>query len=236
MTEDNKYILVLGSKPESQLPDEDVKRIYAANGSAERAMLYRKKYSNNFLTCIAGAREYARNEHVSKRINQAEPENLIIRAGKIELPQTLENKTKLICLTNYEQWNFQAKFFKQKKLSMLFGELKHQDGFVNKVTHILRAIKHNTIQGISSGFFCILLALEENPNSKIIISGIGMKGGKQFYKSERSNLFVYDSRAKVDRYMMELMVDSYKERLFTTDLELFQTTGIKMWHGNLLQL
>ena len=35
--------------------------------------------------------------------------------------------------------------------------------------------------------------------------------------------------------MMELMVDSYKERLFTTDLELFQTTG-KMWHGNLLQL
>ena len=83
MTEDNKYILVLGSKPESQLPDEDVKRIYAANGSAERAMLYRKKYSNNLLTCIAGAREYARNEHVSKRINEAEPENLIIRAGKI---------------------------------------------------------------------------------------------------------------------------------------------------------
>ena len=86
------------------------------------------------------------------------------------------------------------------------------------------------------GLTCAISLREKFPNSKIIISGIGMKGGKQFYKSERSNLFVYDSRAKVDRYMMELMVDSYKERLFTTDLELFQTTGIKMWHGNLLQL
>ncbi len=81
-----------------------------------------------------------------------------------------------------------------------------------------------------------MTALEENPESKIIISGIGMKGGKQFYKSERSNFFVYDSRAKVDRYMMRLILNSYKERLFTTDLDLFETTGIKMWQGNLLQL
>ena len=42
---------------------------------------------------------------------------------------------------------------------MLFGELKHQDGFVNKVTHILRAIKHNTIQNLI--VFCILLAFKK---------------------------------------------------------------------------
>ena len=159
MAEEDKYILVLGSKPESQLPDLDVKKIYAANGSAERAILYRKKYSNNVLTCIAGAREYARNDDVNRRINDSKPENLIIRAGKIELPQTLENKTKLICLTNYEQWNFQAKFFKQKKLSLIFGEFQYQDNFFNKITHILRGFKNNTLQGISTGFFCILIAL-----------------------------------------------------------------------------
>lgn len=234
MAEEDKYILVLGSKPESQLPDLDVKKIYAANGSAERAILYRKKYSNNVLTCIVGAREYARNEHVSKRINKAEPENVIIRSGKINLPKSLENKTKLTCLTNDAQWNFQAKFFKQKKLSMLFGELKYQDGFVNKVSHILRATKHNTIQGISTGFFCILLALEENPSSKIIVSGIGMKGGKHFYKAERSNLFNYENRSKVDRYLAKAMINYYKEKLYTTDKDLFETTGIKLWDGKLL--
>ena len=60
-------------------------------------------------------KKFAANEHVSTRINEAEPENLIIRAGKIELPQTLLNKTQTNqCLTTHEQWNFQAKFFKQK--------------------------------------------------------------------------------------------------------------------------
>ena len=234
MVEKDKYILVLGSKPESKLPDHDVQKIYTANGSAERADHFRKKYPNNVLTCITGAREYLRNEHVSKRINDANPENLIIRSGKIKLPQSLENKTKLMCLTNTVQWNFQAKFFKNKKISLFLGELQHQDNFFKKILHIAKALKYNSMQGVSTGFFCILTALEENPDTKIIISGIGMKGGKHFYKSERSNFFNYDSRAKVDRYMMRLIFHSYKENLFTTDLEMFETTGIKMWHGKLL--
>ena len=236
MAEEDKYILVLGSKPGSQLPNQDVKKIYTANGSAERANHFRKKYPNNILTCITGAREYLRNEHVSRRINGANPENVIIRSGKIKLPKSLENKTKLTCLTNDAQWNFQAKFFKNRKISLFLGELQHQDNFLNKALHLVKSFKHKNIQGISTGFFCILTALEENPESKIIISGIGMKGGKQFYKSERSNFFVYDSRAKVDRYMMRLILNSHKERLFTTDLDLFDTTGIKMWQGDLLQL
>ena len=236
MEEKDKYILVLGSKPESKLPDQDVQKIYTANGSAERSIYYRKKYSNNVLTCITGAREYLRNEHVSTRINKSIPDNIIIRSGKIKLPQSLENKTKLTCLTNTAQWNFQAKFFKNKKISLFLGELQHQDNFLKKIVHVAKGLKNNSIQGISTGFFCILTALEENPDSKIIISGIGMKGGKQFYKSERSNFFVYDSRAKVDRYMMNSIIYSYKERLFTTDFDLFETTGIKMWNGKLLEL
>jgi len=46
--------------------------------------------------------------------------------------------------------------------------------------HILKFIKNKNIWGVSTGFYAILLALEENPESKIIISGIGMQGGKQF--------------------------------------------------------
>ena len=45
VAEEDKYILVLGSKPGSQLPNQDVKKIYTANGSAERANHFRKKIS-----------------------------------------------------------------------------------------------------------------------------------------------------------------------------------------------
>ena len=41
-----KNILVLGSKPSSMLPDIKVDKIYTANGSAERAHIYKQKYSN----------------------------------------------------------------------------------------------------------------------------------------------------------------------------------------------
>ena len=107
-------ILVLGSKPDSKLPNIEVDKIYTANGAAERAIHFRKKYLKNELTSIVGAREFARNENVSRRIVNAKPDRIIIRAGKITLPPQLEKYTKLICLQNSSQWNFQSKFFQKK--------------------------------------------------------------------------------------------------------------------------
>jgi len=225
-------ILVLGSKPESKLPDLQVDKIYTANGAAERSIHFRKKYLKNELTCIVGAREFARNELVSERIIAAKPDRIFIRAGKITLPSSLEQNTKLMCLRNLDQWNFQSKFFQKKKFSLLLAELQYQDKFYNKIFHLLRSIKNKSIQGVSTGFYAILLALEENPNSNIIISGIGMKGGKQFYKSNRSNYFVYDSRARVDRFLINRLLKKYKYRLFTLDKDLIQVANINKWNGN----
>ena len=63
-----------------------------------------------------------------------------------------------------------------------------------------------------------------------------MTGGKQFYKSERSNYFVYDSRARVDRFLINKLLERYKDRLYTLDQELAEISGISLWKGNLLQL
>ena len=229
-------ILILGSKPESKLPDLHVDKIYTANGAAERAIHFRTKYLKNELTCIVGAREFARNELVSKRIIAAKPERIVIRAGKITLPLQQEQNTKLICLPNSDQWNFQSKFFQYKKFSLLLAELHHQEKFSNKIFHFLKSIKNKTIQGVSSGFYAILLALDENPNSNIIISGIGMKGGKQFYKSERSNHYVYDSRARVDRFLINRLLKKYKDRLYTLDADLIEVANINKWSGNSFNL
>ena len=139
-------------------------------------------------------------------------------------------------LSNDEQWNFQSKFFKYKKLSLFFSEIFHQSKLIDKLIHFLKFIKNKNIWGVSTGFYAILLALDENPNSKIIISGIGMKGGKQFYKSERSNYYVYDSRARVDKFLINRLFKNYKDRLCTLDQELAEISGISLWKGDLLQL
>jgi len=40
---DLDFVLVLGSKPDSKLPDIQVKKIYTANAAAERVLEYKKK-------------------------------------------------------------------------------------------------------------------------------------------------------------------------------------------------
>ncbi|MDA9085060.1 hypothetical protein N9J95_02525 [Candidatus Pelagibacter sp.] len=228
----DKNILVLGSKPESKLPDIHVDKIYTANGAAARAIDFRKKHKKNELTCVVGAREFARNDYVSTRVIKSKPERIMIVPGAIDLPSELRDYTKLICLSDKEQWNFQAKFFKNKKISLLIAEMQHQVSFYSKIIHILKHIKNRNIQGISRGFYSILLALEENPNSNIIISGIGMKGGKQFYESKRSQLFIYDSRARVDRYLVNKLLENYKNRLYSLDSDLIDVSNIKKWNGS----
>jgi len=221
-------ILVLGSKPDSKLPDLKVSKIYTANGAAERAEFYRKKYFENELICITGASEFVRNEHVSKRIIKSKPDRLIIRSGIIDLPSVLNGYTQLKCLSNLNQWCFQSIFFRFSFFSLFISEFYHQKKILDKIIHIVKAIKNKKIQGVSTGFFAILLALIENPNANVIISGIGMKGGKQFYKSERSNYFVYDSRAKVDRFLVKLLLKKYKHRLYTNDPDLAEIADISL--------
>ena len=225
-------ILVLGSKPESKLPDIHVDKIYTANGAAARAVEFRKKHNKNELICVVAAREFARNSYVSARIIESKPERILVTPGAIELPLQLKDYTKLVCISDQEQWNFQAKFFENKKISLLIAEIFHQKNLNSKIIHFLKHLKNKNIQGVSRGFYSILLALEENPNSNIIISGIGMRGGKQFYESKRSEFFIYDSRARVDRYLVNKLLHFYKNRLYSLDTDLIEISKIKKWQGN----
>lgn len=230
MEKDN--ILVLGSKPGSSFPDVEVKKIYAANGAAERAIMYRQKYRNNNLTCITGASEFFRNEYVSKRIIKSQPQKLIIRSGIVTLPDSLKNITELNCISNKNQWLFQSNFFILGKISLILGELSYYKSFFKSSFHLIKALKNKKLQGVSAGFYAILLAIFENPDSNIIISGIGMQGGKQFYKSERSNYFVYDSRARVDRFLVKKLKKKHKNNLYSVDEDLVNIAKIGWWDNN----
>ncbi len=225
-----KNVLVLGSKPDSNLPDINVDKIYTANGAAERAYNYRKKYPSTPLACLVGASEFVRNYRVSTRIIKSHPERLIVR-GAMGLPKELENHCELTCFNEKEQWNFQKKFFRFGGLTIINAEFFYRTNYLQKMIHLLKHFKHNNFQGVSTGFYSILLAIEENPNANIIISGIGMVGGPQFYKSERSKIFDYFPRARVDRFLIKKMHKNFKKQMFSLDEGLVQIANITLWNG-----
>ena len=88
----------------------------------------------------------------------------------------------------------------------------------------VKTIKYFRFSGVSTGFFAILYALKKHPNSKVIITGIGMSFGGYFYDKKGSR---YNNRSKVDIALMKNIKMKYKERLFTIDSEFSRLTGIK---------
>ena len=59
---------------------------------------------------------------------------------------------------------------------------------------------------------------------------------KQFYYSERSDTYVYDSRARVDRFLAKYLKDKFKNRLFSLDEDLVKNAKIHKWDGKVLKI
>lgn len=227
----NKPVLVIGSKPGSKLPILEFKKIYTANGAAERAIYYKKKNKSTKLICLAGQKNFEKDFRVRKRILKSKPDRLIIRFGKVKIPKLLNKKCKIEFLSFNKQWKFQKKFFINKGLSMLAGELFYKEELTKKIKRFYKSFKNKDFQGISTGFYAILLALHENPNSKIIVSGIGMSGGGHFYKNIRSKKFNYDSRSAVDRYLVNKLNKKLNKKIFSLDRDFANITKTSLWSG-----
>ena len=67
-----------------------------------------------------------------------------------------------------------------------------------KIKRLFKLLKKGSINGVSTGFFSILYALNES-NHKVIISGIGMEGGGHYYNKNTNR---YSNRANVDKNLM----------------------------------
>ena len=197
MPHKENYILVLGSKPDSKLPDVEVDKIYSANGAAERAFNYKKKYPKTIHTALIGSKEYTENENVKVRVINAIPQRLYCRSGSIKIPNELKN-SKLEFLTSKEQFKFQSKFYKLGGLDIVLGEIFfYEIDLIKIIKHTYSCIKYQGFWGVATGFYSILLALDENPDSKVIVSGIGLVEGGHFYTSKDS--YGYVSRSWLTR-------------------------------------
>ena len=254
MFKEENYILVLGSKPDSKLPDIKVEHIYSANGAAERAAEYKKKYPNINHTALIGSKEFSENQNVKSRVINSRPQRLYCRSGSIDLPDELKN-CELQFLNHKQQFNFQSKFYKFGGFDILLGEIFfYETNLINLIKHTYACSTYRGFWGVATGFYSFLLALHENPDAKIIVSGIGLVEGGHFYTSkdsygyvsERSqklikegkkslyNKFRNTSRCRVERFLISRMKNFFKKRIISVDDEMVKYGKVQKWSGKVI--
>ena len=232
MDNKNDYVLILGSKPGSPMPNIEVTDVYAANGAAERAKTYKTFFPSANIISVIGAREFEKNIEVQKRVLDASPDIVVSRSGKLDLEKyNFKRETKFITFSNFEQLMIQSNFFNFHILDIILKETYYESKFFKKIVHLIKSMKSGRLTGASTGFFSILYALKINPQKKVIISGIGMTGGGHYY-NENSNR--YSNRSLVDRKLILNLKSFFKSRLCTTDQELSKIAGIEFWRKDLI--
>jgi len=201
-------VLVFGSKPGSIAPNIMPKKVYAANAAILRA----KKYIETEIVSIVGGSELQKN-HVHEAILEINPSRIIVRGKKFDLECITKIDTDIVKVNWIEQYKFQTKFF--NPLSIWHSEIK------NKTKYKLRSLygymkyifRNKRPQGLSNGLYAILLAIDENPNARIVVSGIGLSGGGHFYGIGKMTGY----RGQIDRELFSMLEDKFKSRIVTVD-------------------
>lgn len=221
-----KFVLVIGSKPDSKLPNLDVEKVYSANGAAERAQKYFETHGRKSLTAVCGSLEFFKNEHVRQRVLSADPNLIFFRSGKVLKEKFIEvsNKLNFVSKSRNEQILFQANYVKYGILTIIFAELTHEDGLISNIKHLRKIFRQNGMLGVNTGFFSILLANYENPDSLIVCSGIGIKTvGRSFHPSLGTT-----KRAVIDKKIYKYLNSDIKRKLMTTDKEMSEYCNIPL--------
>lgn len=221
---DEKHILVLGSKPGSRLPNINVSKIYTANGAAERVNFYSKKFGSKFLVAVSGTMEFFKNEEVRKRILSSSPNLIYFRSGNVNQNE-IDFDIDFISKSRNDQCYFQSKFLKYGILSVFLSELTMERKFIFKIKHLSKIFSQKGMLGASTGLFSIMLAKYENPNCKIITSGIGIQTiGDTFYGTKGTV-----KRSSVDRKIFSHLNSDFKKNLITTDIEMANYCNIPLY-------
>ncbi len=223
----NNPVLVLGSKPGSVVPNINFSKVYTANGAAERGMIYKQKFSESNLSCLVGMREFLKNNLVREKILASKPNRVIFRTFERDLSDLFDNSCKIENLSWKKQFELQSKYIRFGKLSLIVAETKRDKSVLKKTKYLFNCFCKMQFWGISTGFFAIILAHNENPESDIVVSGIGMSGGVQFYESERSKEYDYFPRARVDRFVAKLIKKKIKSKIFSVDDDFIKNTQTK---------
>tara|TARA_B100000579_G_C22839572_1_gene860698 strand:+ start:648 stop:1412 length:765 start_codon:yes stop_codon:yes gene_type:complete len=250
--QNQKTVLILGSKYGSKLPNIEVDLIYSANGAAERASEYKKIYPNTYHTALVGGKYFLVADGIKERVIESKPNKLIVRAGPIQVPEEfIKYNCEIIQWDRKEGLKIQSQYFKLGWLDIVFGEIMfYESDFISRLRHLHKCLKFRGFLGCSTGLFAIFFAAMENPNAKIITSGIGLTEGRRFYEEENTygwisrndrelakkgklklNKYNNVSRFRVERFLSKRVKNHYKSNIVSLDKEFVNNAFGKLWDG-----
>ena len=240
----NNKILVLGAKFNVRLPDEKFEKVYTANGAAILAKDYKDKYQNTYHVSVFAKEEFSKNLVVQKSVIKSQPDKIFIRNGEINLEDyNFKKLDKYQRISSFEDMKIQLKFINLNFVEFIKTELNYKDN--DKLSYLIRCLKKFYFQGFSTGFFSLLLALQENPESKIFISGVGLnEGGGHFYTSSNHKGFfsnndkkkIYNTpyrntnRKRVERHLFKNLKPNVLGRIVSIDRELCEIADIDYYN------
>lgn len=227
----NKYVLVLGSKPNSKLPAVNIEHVYAANAAIKLAdKYYEYGISKNDITSVTTGKQLLK-KNVQDGVLNIKPGNLTSR--RWEIPEIIvENleETLITQMSDKDQKDFQKKYIGYglytSEFKAIYTMLKIDKA--KAIKRIRNIIKHDISAGLSTGLFAILLAANDFPKHTILISGIGLKEGSHFYDK---NLTFPLWRAVLDKEMVKYFSTDLKKRLISTDMNFAKILDVDLYRG-----
>ena len=212
------YVVVIGSKPNSILPDINPVRVYTANSAASLS----SKYAGAEKICIAGGNEIKK-ENIFNAVHSAQPKRLVLRGGDDSVRNLFKDLVIQLEILEWKlQFQYQKKFFPALQIWLYDFICITKLSPKKCLTYLLKFHKKPRPQGVSTGVFAIIKALDENPCSTIVVCGIGLMGGGHF----DGNGKMPRRRGLVDFKLFKLLSAKHKERILTTDDDFSRLGGV----------
>jgi len=224
-------VLVLGSKPDSILPDISPVHIYAANAAAMRVKPYRELDPEVQLTCIVGGMAILE-EYLQNIVSGSEPSRVITknpcpRPLDDLFPEFKNKGVQTLDRNNKDSYYLQHSILGRRAY---WGEwLKLTSQNVLKKPMRIPRLLYNLVRekyprGTSAGMFCVIMAAIEFPGHPIVVSGISLQGGGHFNKVD----YFTSSRAIIDRYLCRSLPVHVKKNLYTVDPLMSENGGVQL--------
>lgn len=228
----SENILVLGSGPQTKIVKKNFKKIYAANASIIKCKDYLNDNIDLEIISVVTEDGLVSDIPTQKNIKEISPHRIVIRKRTHKHLPELNFRFKETSFNHFEQYRFQKKFFKNANIFLPLAEMFYGNTFNEKIRHFINIFKYKKrMMGVSTGFYSILLAILENPNSQIFINGITISNSKHFYKLiGKENKIM--TRYKVDSFMLKFLMKKFKINLYTTDLNFSKIAKINYFENN----
>ena len=251
-----KLVYIIGSKPNSILPNQTPDEVYAVNGASTRARELSAPNGTYRLTVKVGAGRLINDASVRENLIKARPEKIIYgsqvsRRDPNSVPiqsvvdinwpceivekKFLEGYKEMRQLFSFfdvvKAESMQLKYNNNYKLNLGFG-IRYNIKRILKSGSFLYDITLNkkyVTQGFSAGFYALLQAKNDFPDSVFVLAGIGVTGGLHHHGVGLMSIH----RAMIDKYLVSKLPKDFTNNVYTTDLELASASSIQLWENHI---